>query len=332
MEGAAWATTCAQWCRAITYGTLVVMPGNRRQFNTLSMRWEPTLLKRLVKFGGPSGVQMMLDVGGFTIFVLLVSKLGPLAAEATSAAFTVSHVAFMPVWGLGMATVVLVGQHLGEDRPHVAQRATRTTFAMAVAYMGAISLAFTLAPDFFLANLLSHSGEAAPADDSAVRALATNLLFFVAAYNLFDATVIIFVSALKGAGDTRFIMKTSVCMAVLLAGATWAGINYFALGVYGSWTIITLDVWALAVIYLIRYRQGKWRSMRVIDQVHHGHALMTKKTGSAPPASGDRRLAPQPLAPPAREGFTLSQNLRHHPANPRRQPLLRRLLRRRRIA
>jgi MATE family multidrug resistance protein len=170
----------------------------------------------------------------------------------------------------------LVGQHLGEDRPHVAQRATRTTLALAVAYMGAISLAFILAPNFFLANLLSHSHGPSPTDATAVRALATSLLVFVAAYNLFDAVAIIFVSALKGAGDTRFVMKTSVCMALILAGATWAGIKYFDLGVYGCWTIITLDVWALAAVYLLRYRQGKWRSMRVIEQVHHGHAPAEK--------------------------------------------------------
>jgi MATE family multidrug resistance protein len=270
MTGAAWATVMAQWCRAWTYMTLALLPTNRRQFNTLGgMAWKPELLRRLIRFGGPSGVQMVLDVGGFAVFVMLVSKLGALEAEATSAAFTVSHVAFMPVWGLGMATVVLVGQHLGEDRPEIAKRATRTTLALALGYMGAISLAFVLAPNVFLAGLLSHSAETG-AVDSAVQALATKLLVFVAAYNVFDATVIIFVSALKGAGDTRFIMGVSACMSGLLAALTWAAVEFWGFEILGCWTMITVDVWLLALIYLLRYRQGEWQGMRVIQQVHHG--------------------------------------------------------------
>ncbi|RIK76394.1 MAG: hypothetical protein DCC67_13945 [Planctomycetota bacterium] len=269
MEGAAWATTAAQWSRAAMFFALAMLPGNRRTYQMLrGMRLDPKLLVRLVRFGGPSGVQMMLDVGGFTIFVLLVGQLGPLAMEATSAAFTVSHVAFMPVWGLGMATVILVGQHLGENRAHLAERATRTTLVLALAYMGAISLTFVLAPGTFLSGLLAQ-GENGRAADPAVQTLAVHLLRFVAAYNLFDAVAIIFVSALKGAGDTAFIMRTSVVMATGLTGCTWFGATYLDFDVYGCWAVITIDVWLIALVYLLRFRWGPWRSMRVIEHIHH---------------------------------------------------------------
>jgi len=43
-----------------------------------------------------------------------------------------------------------------------------------------------------------------------VRALTLELLKFVALYCLFDALQIIFVGALKGAGDTRFILFNTI--------------------------------------------------------------------------------------------------------------------------
>ena len=42
------------------------------------------------------------------------------------------------------------------------------------------------------------------------------------------------------------------------------------MGVYGCWTIVTVWIWLLAAAYVLRYRQGRWQSMCVIDQQHHG--------------------------------------------------------------
>jgi O-antigen/teichoic acid export membrane protein len=84
--------------------------------------------------------------------------------------------------------------------------------------------------------------------------------------------VIIFVSVLRGAGDTRFVMLVSICMASLLAGGTAIGVLELGMNVYGAWWFITAWVWVLAAAYYLRYRTGRWRSMRVIEQVHH-HAV-----------------------------------------------------------
>jgi MATE family multidrug resistance protein len=267
-DGAAWATVVAQWSRAAMYFVLLLRRRHREEFGTLSgMRFNPKLMARLIRYGGPSGVQMALDVGGFAVFVQMVGKLGTEEFQATSLVFRVSHVAFMPVWGLGMATAVLVGQKLGENRPDLARRAASTTLALALAYMGAMSLMFTLTPDIFLNQFFGHGEVVKSAAE--VRPLVVQLLFFVAAYNMFDAAIIILVSVLRGAGDTQFVMLVSACMACILAAGSWATVEQLNLDLYAAWTFITGWVWALAVIYVVRYRQGRWQSMRVIEQVHH---------------------------------------------------------------
>ena len=275
VAGAAWATVLAQWCRAVMYAGLALMPDNRAAYNTSDIKPDAQLLRRMIRFGGPSGVQMMLDISGFAIFMMFVAEIGAAEAEATSLAFRISQVAFMPVWGFGMATAVLVGQKLGEDRPDLAVRAARTTLSLSLVYMGVISLVFVLAPRLFLQTFFTH-GEAPAATASIpagvdVEAMTSYLMRFVAAYNMFDAAVIIFVSVLRGAGDTRFVMFVSCFMSILMAIGTSLGVHVLDFSVYGAWWFIAIWVGALAVIYVARYRTGKWQAMRVIDQIHHAH-------------------------------------------------------------
>ena len=91
------------------------------------------------------------------------------------------------------------------------------------------------------------------------------LLRFVAVYCLFDALNMVFSAALKGAGDTRFIMITSLVMTPMPLLAAWAGIHYADWGLLWCWVVITVWICALGLIYCGRFLQGRWRQMRVIE-------------------------------------------------------------------
>lgn len=266
IEGAAWATTVSMWLKTAAYLGLMLTPKNRSRFGSAAWRVDTALLRRVLYFGTPSGVQMLLDVVGFTAFILIVAELGEVANEATSMTFSIGHLAFMPIVGLGMAASILVGQHLGENRDGAAARATWTALHLSWAYMAVMSAAFFLTPDVFLAGF--YVGEAIEGDAAqrtAVAATAAVLLRFVAAYNFLDAMLIVFVSALKGAGDTRFILITSLVMAPLLGGATWVAVNVFGAGVYGCWAVVSCWIGVLGMVFMLRFLQGKWRAMRVIE-------------------------------------------------------------------
>jgi MATE family multidrug resistance protein len=86
----------------------------------------------------------------------------------------------------------------------------------------------------------------------------------VAAYSLLDAANLIFVSAIKGAGDTRFVLRVSLIMSPLPVLLCWWGITRLGLGLIWCWWVITGWICALGVIYLCRFLQGRWRQMRVI--------------------------------------------------------------------
>jgi len=285
IAGAGWATVVSLWLKALVYLLLILREKNRREFQTWTgLRFDRKLFGRLIYFGFPSGVQMLLDVLGWTIFVLLVGRLGPVENTATTLAFSISSVAFMPIWGFGMATAILVGQKLGEDRDDLAARATTTLLAISLAYMAIVSVLYVLTPDLFLSGFYAANTEATE-QEAAIYAMAVNLLCFVAGYNLFDAVLMMFANALKGAGDTRYILRISVVMAGLLAGCSWFVVEVLEAGIYACWAIAIGWVWSTSVLFYWRYRSGQWRTMRVIEK--QDAQPLHESTAAAGPTSLD---------------------------------------------
>ena len=234
----------ALWFRVIVYAGLMMLPRYRRPYGLWSgRRLNAPLLRRLLRFGGPTGLQLLVEVAGFTLFLLLVGNLGEDAMAATTLAFNVNTLAFMPMFGLGIALSTIVGQQLGRNNAGLATRATWTALWMAMVYMGAWALVYVLLPDVLL---MGHAAGTPPAEFLPLRALTVVLLRFVAVYCLFDALNMVFSAALKGAGDTRFIMTTSLVMTPMPLLAAWAGIHYAGWGLLWCWIVITVWICAWA--------------------------------------------------------------------------------------
>ena len=263
IEGAAWATSVAQWFRVLLYWRLMARPVYREKYQLAAWRrYDAEMMRRLLRFGTPNGLQLLLEISAFTVFLLLMGRLGEEAMIATTLAFNVNSIAFVPMLGLGIAVSTMVGQQLGKNRSGLAGRATWTSFWMAVAYMGTMAMLYVAVPDLFL---MGHAWGTDPVEFERLRSLTVVLLRFVAAYCLFDAMNLVFVSAIKGAGDTRFILVTTLIMAPLPVLAGWLGIAYGGGGLIWCWWVITVWIMALGCIYFARFLQGRWRRMRVIE-------------------------------------------------------------------
>jgi MATE family multidrug resistance protein len=262
IAGAAWATNVAYAFKAVAFLVLMLRRDTREHYATTRCRWDGELASRLLRFGTPSGLQLVCEVLGFTVFMLYLGRLGETELAATNLAFNISSFAFMPVFGLGIATVTLVGQRLGEDRDDLAARATWSACALAVVYMAILSTFYVVVPDVILS--FYFYGREGP-NQAELHAMAVVLLRYVAAYNLLDALGIVLVSALKGAGDARFVMWVTLVMAGLLTFASWLAVGPLQAGLHGCWWLVVAWVWIVGVVYFIRFRQGRWRQMRVIE-------------------------------------------------------------------
>ncbi|TAL31769.1 MAG: MATE family efflux transporter [Spirochaetes bacterium] len=267
VRGAAIATVVAGLSYCGLYVALLAKRHYRITYRSLAA-WRPDgeLFGRLMRFGLPSGVQFFVDIVGFNIFLLLVGRLGTDSLAATNIAFSINTLAFMPMIGIGIAVSVLMGQYLGADNPAFAGRSVWSGFHLTLLYMGTISLAYVLAPGVFI---WPFAANAEVGEMGAVYATVAVLLRFVAVYSVFDTLNIVFASALKGAGDTRFVMYMLCCVSLcVLIVPTYLALIVFRAGIYTAWYIASAYVILLGFAFLLRFMGGKWRSMKVIGEPH----------------------------------------------------------------
>jgi multidrug resistance protein, MATE family len=182
---------------------------------------------------------------------------------ATTLAFNLNTMAFLPMMGLGTAVSILVGRRIGAGQPAAAARTTWIAFGIAAIYMLAFGVLYVGFPQLLMTP---YAIEGNASDFEKIRPLIVRLLWFVAVYSLFDAMAIVFGSALRGAGDTRFAMMISFFGSWLfMVIPTWIGIVYWNWGILEAWSACTLNVSAVGLAFMARFYQGKWRSMRVIE-------------------------------------------------------------------
>ena len=265
IRGAGWATVSSHVASSVVFLALMSMPHYRKTYHTLkAWRPDPALFRRLLRFGLPSGVQFSLDIGAFSIFLLMVGRFGTASLAATNIAFNISALSFMPMLGLGIAISTLVGQRLGQNRPDVAERSAISGVRVAYIYMGSLGAVYVTLPDLFL---FPFAMGADPEAFESVRELTVILLRFVAIYCLFDAMFLTYASAIKGAGDTRFVLIVTLA----LGWGVMAIPSYVAwqlgFGLYAIWGALTVYIVAAGTVCMLRFRGGKWKSMRVIEEV-----------------------------------------------------------------
>ena len=264
ISGAAWATVIAHFVTPVVFFVLVM----RRKYDaTYCTRsgWRPDweLVRRLIRYGVPNGIQFMLEILGFSVFIMLVGKLGTIALAATNIAFNINTLAFLPMLGVGTAVSTLVGQYLGKDRPDVAERVTWSAAHLTFLYMGTMATGYFFVPQLFLRPF---SAKADPVTFVHVWDVCVVMLRFIAVYSVFDGMYIVFSAGVKGAGDTKFVMvaSTIMCWSIMVI-PTYLSVAVYKWDLYTPWAFITAYIVLAGTLFMFRFMQGKWKSMRVIE-------------------------------------------------------------------
>jgi MATE family multidrug resistance protein len=263
IAGAGWAHVVGASVSALLALALMLRPRHELLHAVWSGRaFDLALMRRLLRFGVPNGVFTSLDGLAWTVFLVFVGRLGAAALSATTIALTLNLIVFLPMLGFGQAVEVLVGQRLGEGRPDLAERSVWRGVRLTLAATAAAAAALVLLPGPLAA--LFHSDRADAAWEE-VGPLVPVLLRFVALYCLCDSLNVVFSFALRGAGDTRFVTAAGVGLAwPLLVLPSWAAWSC-GWGLFWAWGFASFYIMALAAVFFVRFRQGKWRSMRVIE-------------------------------------------------------------------
>lgn len=263
VAGAAWSTIVAQALGAAIYLVLILRPVHRRAYATLAgWRPEPALFGRLLRYGLPTGLQYCMEVLAFGVFMLIVGRLGTAALAASSIAFNLNMIVFMPMLGLGFGVSTLVGRYLGAERPELAERATWSAFWMSLAYFAVCSGVYVLAPGILIGP---YAAGADPSSFAEVGRLTVVLLRFVALYSIFDMMNVVFAGGLRGAGDTAYPLGATIVLGwTAMLVPAWLLVEGGG-GLIAAWMAPTAYIVVLGLLMLRRFRLGRWKGLRVIE-------------------------------------------------------------------
>ncbi|MEX1231095.1 MAG: MATE family efflux transporter [Planctomycetaceae bacterium] len=265
IEGAAWATVTAQITGCLLFMWLMVKFPRVKAYSFFHhWKLDRELFGRLVRYGLPNGWTFLSDVAGFSVFILLVGQLGTAALAATNLTFNLNTLAFLPMLGIGTAVMTLVGQRIGEGRPELAVKTTWMAFWLTAGFMTVCGAVYILFPEIIMTPYWMGS-ETAPPEE--IKQLVPTLLKFVALYCLFDGMAIVFGSAIRGAGDTRFSLWYSLFAGwVVMVLPTYIAWKYFGGNLITSWSACSAFVIVLGIGFMTRFQLGHWKSMRVIEK------------------------------------------------------------------
>jgi putative MATE family efflux protein len=218
-----------------------------------------TIIRSLFRFGLPTGVQgIAMNIGG----VLMLRFIGSLEQSAAAqAAYAVGYTELFSLitWtsvGLMGASATIAGQNLGANNPQRAIEGVKVAAQIGLGVAVVIGAMFVLIPGYLLAIF--------GMTDPVVLSIGRLLLLYLSVSGLFITVALSYTGGLQGTGDTRSPLYISIISQVIIP----LGLCTLFQAMYGLdpahiWTAIVVGHATRATLSVVRFKQGKWRSIAV---------------------------------------------------------------------
>lgn len=226
-----------------------------------SLHINPVLLKKLFRYGAPTGTEFFLIFIVFTCFTSLYHSYGEGPALAMTAVQNWDVLSFLPMWGLNIGLMSLVGRHLGARNIDLALRTTWSGFKVAAIVVGASVIAFTLFPEPLLQVFLP---ETMTLDRSQVLGLGIPMLRLVALYCVAHSINLVLGATLRAAGDTRACMYAGISIHWSLLLVVYLSVRYWQFPPLVTWQFFVYGAFAESLFFILRFYWGPWKTARVI--------------------------------------------------------------------
>jgi MATE family multidrug resistance protein len=255
IEGAALGTIIASLLSLVLFAGFYLERGNRETFAVLqSFHFDRKIMSRYVRLGFPSGFELFMNVACFNLFLLMFQSYGIVQGASAAIVFNWDMLSFVPMLGLHIGVISLIGRFVGANDMRKTDEVITAGFCVALGYSGVLALTFI----FFRVELIGLLAGSGP-ERAAIIELGGFMMLGLASYVMADACILIAGAVLRGAGDTRWLMTTSIALHLLMLIAQYFIIIVYQLGERTSWLAFVLMILMIAVVYMGRLRGRVWR-------------------------------------------------------------------------
>jgi MATE family multidrug resistance protein len=258
IAGAALATVIAQGVAAILYVILFARAGGL--FDAIARRFDWQELRRFLALAMPMGLRISGELAAWTLFLVIVGRLGTVELAASSIAFRINGLAFFPALGLGQAAGILVGHARGAGEDQQIPGIAWQSLAVCEIWMLLMAIMFATASVPLMTVFAGNGPESARIVETG-----SLLMKFVAFYCMFDAANVMIGCVLASAGDTRWIARAFMIGSTVFLILLWLISQVYPL-LIAEWSLATLFVFVTALVWLLRFRSGAWKKVRVLRE------------------------------------------------------------------
>lgn len=255
--GVAGAAISSLFSRIVAAAVLFILIRNKNNLIYVrgSMKFQPRLIKKILRIGIPNGLENSLFQLGRVVVVSIISVFGTVQIAANAVANNLDALGCIPGQAMNLAMITVVGQCVGAG-----------TYEQAIYYIKKLlKIAYLLTIGLNICILLS-------------------LPLVLKIYNLSEETlrlamILIFIhngcamllwplsftlpNALRAANDVKFTMITAIfSMLVFRILFSYIFGIRMGMGAVGVWTAMVMD-WLFRVIcFVLRFVSGRWKKYK----------------------------------------------------------------------
>jgi putative MATE family efflux protein len=255
VTGAAIGTTLGRGV-GVAYQLRVLARSNGRiALRREHLRLEPGTMLRLLRLSLGGILQFLIATASWLALVRLLTPFGAAAIAGYTIAIRIVMVTILPSWGMSNAAATLVGQNLGAGKPERAQRSVWLTGIYNMVFLACVAAVFIVYAERLIACFSS---------DAAVVAMGGNCLRILSYGYGFYAWGMVIVQAFNGAGDTATPTWVNFfCYWLFQIPLAFGLTRSLDMGPQGVFVAITAAESALAVVGIVCFRRGRWKTQVV---------------------------------------------------------------------
>jgi len=255
VQGAAVATTIGRGTAVLYQIYMLQSSKSRIQIRWRDIKVKLEMMTNLIKISLGGIGQFLIGTSSWVFLMRIMSEFGSEVLAGYTISIRVIMFTILPAWGMSNAAATLVGQNLGAQKPDRAEKSVWQTARYNMYFMVSVSLVYIVfAP--YIVSIFTDQPEVIRYGALSLRVIACGYLFY--AYGM------VVNQAFNGAGDTKTPTWINL-ISFWFFQLPFAYITavYFKAGPIGVFIAIALSESLLAVISMVIFRRGKWKTVEV---------------------------------------------------------------------
>ncbi|MBW2938630.1 MATE family efflux transporter [Aureisphaera sp. CAU 1614] len=199
--------------------------------------------------------QFIIGTTSWVFLMRIMAEFGSELLAGYTIAIRVLMFTLMPSWGMSNAAATLVGQNLGAGKPERAESSVWKTGKYNAWFMVGVSIFYLLFAETII-KIFSNHPEVISKGALSLRIIAAGYVFY--AYGM------VVIQAFNGAGDTKTpTIINFFCFWLFQLPFAYVAALTFNLGATGVLLAITFAEILIAILGIIWFKKGKWKTVQV---------------------------------------------------------------------